>query len=394
MKKKTIILIIIALCAVRAKSSEPQIDKITGIAEIRRSGETGWEYIDPTTNFYNNDQLRTLRNSILHFSWPNNDTAFINQNSRLIFSSFSGSKTSLTLLSGEAFFTNQRNDNSTENMIIYTDNLKIYLNGSLLLRIYDNQSTLKLVTGTTRIRDMRRNRSYFLRAPEILTFKNDGDGLTRTFVTEDMEYIKSWVPERTVQRIKQDYLHQAKRDHLILAGRFDNKVLVTPLLNNSDYSGSWDLTTEITTLFKGNLENNLDHLTFETHTHPKDNKNSEELIYLARNSRSRYIVIGSIESFDLMPFAEISAEADMYREYVIARVHLNIGLFDASVERITFESSFSGEVSSSDVANTTWETMEEIPFDLNHHGFLTSLIAQALKKCLENVNEKIAGLLY
>jgi len=120
----------------------------------------------------------------------------------------------------------------------------------------------------------------------------------------------------------------------------------------------------------------------------KDSLNVEP-VEAARSDSSRFVIVGSVEVFDVSQHAEISTRADEYREYSVANVRLHVRLVDALVAQQVAEEFFSGEVTGTGAADISWQTIGKLKFDLRDKPFAESILGKALDQTLNQAAEKL-----
>jgi hypothetical protein len=204
-------------------------------------------------------------------------------------------------------------------------------------------------------------------------------------IKSEIDSLKTWVPGPEITEAMEKQIMQIKKDSYAQSGKLNNNSIVISFSNASSYNGSWPIAPVMTKYLVERMKKSDSSLKFSI-----NDSLSGDPIDVARNDSSRFIILGMIEIFDVSQHAEISTRADEYREYSVANVRLRIRLIDALVAQQVTEEYFSGEITGTGGAVSSWQTIGKLKFDLNDKSFAESILGKALNQALNQATEKLA----
>jgi hypothetical protein len=205
----------------------------------------------------------------------------------------------------------------------------------------------------------------------------------------EIDSLKTWVPPKVIDREISLQLAEGKRNQLIISGRMEKKCTISPFKNTSKYKGSWDLEHRLPAMLAEHLRNMSPHCKVTVaDTAPQLQKGT------GKKGSQQYIISGTITFFDIVNHAEITVRADEYRERSIARIQIDLTLFDATGNTEMLETTVKGEYSGKQSNKNSMNTIGKMEFNLENEEFAGSLLGTALKQVLEQAVEKLNTTLF
>ncbi|MBN1127514.1 MAG: FecR domain-containing protein [Chitinispirillaceae bacterium] len=375
------------------------IDSMKGTAEIQRAGRQQWQKAAKNMKLYNNDIIHVLPQGFATLTWPDGSTTFIHQNSQMLInlSIEEPPKERIfnhaTVFFGAVFFLVKkiapRGLFDDSNMRIYTPTAVMSIRGTAFGISVDKNAgttTVKVVNGTVQVRNILKSVSLFLGPAHQTTVSMNTDPLPPSAVLKaDLDSLKSWVPGSIITAAMEKQLEQARKDHLTLTEKLEDKCVVTRFANNSGYHGPWPVASTVTKA----MANRLGKLKPKFRFVVRDSTGADPF-ELARKDSARFVIAGALEAFDITQHAEISTRADEYREYASAVVRIRLRLLDASSGKQLAEELHSGEIRHKNAVENSWQKVNKLTFDLADEKFASSILGRALNNALARASEKMA----
>ena len=393
--------IVFSLFFVSTASAEPcvVIDSLKGSAEVQRAGRQQWQKAEKKMKLFNNDIIHVLTNGYVSLSWPDGSQTFIHQNSQMLINLTAEAPprdkifSHATVFFGAVFFLVKkilpRGLFDDSDMRVYTPTAVMSIRGTAFGVMVDNTTgatAIKVVNGTVQVRNILKTVSLFLGPAYQTKVSMNNDPLPPTAVLKaDLDSLKVWIPVSIITEEMEKQIAQARKNQLTMTGKLANKCIVTLFTNNSNYHGGWPVAKTMTTTLTNRLSKMKPKLKFLF----KDTVGND-LFEMARKDSARFIIVGSIEVFDITQHAEISPRADEYREYANALVQLRLRLLDVGSGKQLAEETCSGEVANKNALENSWQKVNKLTFDLADKKFAASILGIALNKVLDQAAQKVA----
>jgi hypothetical protein len=196
--------------------------------------------------------------------------------------------------------------------------------------------------------------------------------------------LKTWVPPPVIEKELQTQVAKAKRDHDVLTGDFRDKIVVMPFFNRSKYNGKWNVSAG----FAEQLAEQLRLSNKEVLLNKSDSSGADPL-RVGKAENARFVVLGDIEEFDILQHAEITAAADEYKEFYVARVRISVSLIDVAQKKTAFEKVFTGETRGKNVKENSWQKIGTFSFNQKDARFSKSILGSSVQQTLDQTVEKI-----
>ena len=386
----------IFLCLTTVLYSMPMpsltIDSLYGNVEIQRSGKSDWKPVKKGMLSQNNGCIRTFIKSGARLRWPDGSLTFINEYSKVQINIIPDDRclfvSHVTIFSGDLFFVtkNSQSAKNSSEIKIYTPTSTATMKGASFETRVDSTGTtvVSVINGTVNLANINNNASIYLPAPFKASVSKSTNPINRSALLQsDLDTLKSWVPPFIVDTEIKSQLTKSKRDLLILTGKSSGECLVAPFENASTYKGNWQIGKVLASSFAQKLQNAT------TLTTIKFMDSSDDPQSLAREANIEYLITAKIDNFDIVQQAEISANAEEYREFVIARVKIEITLTEVTENRIIDQEILSGEVSTKNKTENTWAVIGKLNFSLKDQTFSKSILGLAVQQVLDQATEKI-----
>jgi hypothetical protein len=394
-------LLFIASMTVYAKA-EPfvLVDSLCGKAEVQRAGKLLWQPCAVKMKLYNNDIIHSLPEGMVRLSWPDGTVSYIHQNTQMLMTMVQNEDRKNKLLNhatiffGAVFFLVKkiapRGIIDDSRLKIYTPTAVLSIRGTAFLTSVDEKTgatSVKVITGTVQVRNIIKNTALFLGSPFQSTVSMNSDPSAPAVVLKhDIDSIKGWVPVAVIAEAMEKQIQQVKKDANARNGKLENKSVAISFANFSMYNGHWPIAAAMANSLSERLKKTNPNLLFSVF----DSTAGGNLLDPAGTGNARFVIIGTIETFDISQHAEISTRADEYREYSVANVSLRIRLIDELVGQQVAEETFSGEMISNDAATNSWQNIGALQFDLKDKAFSASIMGKALEQALDLAAEKVA----
>lgn len=382
-------------------NAEPYVlvDSVMGKTEVQRAGRQLWQPCVKKMKLFNNDMVHVLPQGFVRLSWPDGTVSYLHQNTQMLITIIQNSDQRNKLLShatvffGAVFFLVKkiapRGIVDDSHLKVYTPTAVLSIRGTAFLTSVDEKTgstNVKVITGTVQVRNIIKNTALFLGSPYQTTVALKSDPTAPTVVIKsEIDSLKTWVPGPEIAEAMEHQIKQIKKDSYAQSGKLNNNSVVISFSNASSYNGSWPIAPAMAKYLVERLKKSDSSLKISI-----NDSLSGDPIEVARNDSSRFAILGTIEIFDVSQHAEITTRADEYREYSVANVRLRIRLIDALVAQQVTEENFSGEITSTDGAEHSWQSLGKLKFDLNDKSFAESILGKALNQALNQATEKLA----
>ena len=373
------------------------LDSLKGRAETQRAGSDKWQTITVGTKLFNNDIVRVLAKSSARLRFPNGTEMYIHQNSQILINLFENKETSaiskqITVFFGAVYFvlkkTLPQGFTETDDIKVYTPTSVISLRGTSFVVSVDKQSgttDLQVVSGTVMARNILRNSSLFISAGYKTVIAMNTDPIVPVvLLNSDIDALKLWVTPAVVDGEMADQIARAKRDYYIITGKFENRLIVLPFFNRTNYAGSWDIERQLAELFADKMHKVNDALIIAV-----DGTTQSDPLVFGKERKARFVIVGAITSFEIAQRAQISVRADEYKEFNTAVVRVHLQVIDVGSSRMVFESDFAGEISARNAESNTWKYISKLSFSMGDSLFARSIIGQAITQSMEQAADKI-----
>ncbi len=376
------------------------LDSLSGNAEVQRAGTAKWKPVKPGTLLYNNDVIRIAPKGYGRLQWPDKSVVYMKGGSQILVNIGPPKATEkllnyATVFMGSVFFVIKRSMplSRKENIQIYTPTTVISIRGtsfSLDVAPETGTTALKVVCGTVRVSCIAKQASTFVSAPYKTTVEKMTDPIISNPMHDaEIDSLRAWVPDTVINRELALHLAAGKRNQLIISGRMEKKCVITPFKNSSKYSGEWDLSHRIPGMLAERLRNISPHCNISVSdsapTPPSDT---------AVKSGQQYRISGAVKFLDIVNHAEITVRADEYRERSIARVQIDLKLFDVTGDTELLNTTVTGEFSGKKNIENSMKTIGAMEFNLENKEFAGSLLGVALKQALEQAVEKLSTTMF
>lgn len=370
------------------------LDSLRGEGQIRRVSSQQWNTAKKGERLLNNDVIRISKEGFARLQWPDKTDAFVHGESQILVNLAQPAEENqlrsyATVFFGAAFFVVNKILPQTTNRAvqIYSPTAVISVRGtSFLLDVAPKTGTtsVKVLCGTVRVRCIKKNSAIYLGAPHKTTVQIETDPLfSQALLKPDIDTLRSWIPSPVIDREIALQIAKAKRDKLIISGRMDEQCIVIPFINESTYAGSWDLQQGLAAELIKRLSASNTRLKIKLDTTGATQETLQQL------GKTRFILNGSIKTFDIVKHAAISVTADSYLEKAISRVAVTLQLYDTNEQEYLFEETFSDDRTEKRSVENTWETVEKLSLDIDNEQFAGSILGITLNQVLTAAAEKI-----
>jgi hypothetical protein len=374
------------------------VDSLKGSAEVQRAGRQQWQKAEKKMKLYNNDIIHVLPEGFASLSWPDGSQTFVHQNSQMLINLVAEQPpkdkifSHATVFFGAVFFLVKkiapRGLFDDSDMRVYTPTAVMSIRGTAFSVGVDKNTgatTLQVVSGTVQIRNILKTVSLFLGPAYRTTVSLNNDPLPPAAVLKtDLDSLKLWIPATIISEVMEKQVAQTRKDNLVMSGKLEDKCVIALFANNSNYHGPWPITKALTKALTSRLSKVKPKLRFIA----KDSLENDPFI-MARKDSARFVILGSIEVFDITQHAEISPRADEYREYANAEVRLRLRLLDAASGKQLAEEVYGGEIANKNALENSWQKVNKLKFDLADEKFAASILGIALNQSLEQASRKI-----
>ena len=380
-----------------AKDLYVTVDSLVGSAEVQKAGQRQWGPVVPGALLGSNDIVRALDKSFLRLAWPDGATSYVHANSQILVNLYGSSETNvvsthLTILYGAVFFVIKeilpKEFTKTFDTKVYTPTAVVSVRGTSFAVYVDNKTgntSVKVINGTVLVGNILKNVSSFISAGFQTYIELKTDPISgKLLLDKDINDLKTWVPIEVIDRELALQIARAGRDHDILAGGFKDKLVILPFENRSHYAGPWNVGQTIAQQLIEQLKQSNKNILVE-----KGDSATVDPIKLGEQKKARFVIIGDIEDFDIVQHAEITAAADEYNEFYVAKVRLRIQLINVADKKLSFENTFSGETRGKNLKENSWQKIGKMPLNLKDKQFSESILGSSLQQVMDQAAEKL-----
>lgn len=372
------------------------LDSLIGKAEVQRAGTHSWVLVKQGEKLYNNDIFKVSQKGFARIVFPDKGAIYVRYNSQIMINLLQRNDqitlNHATVFFGAVFFVIKHalplRSLGIGDTKIYTPTAVISLRGTSFNVEVDSKNgatDVEMLNGTVLVRNIIRNVSIYLGSPYKTRIDMNSDPLVPSAVLKsDIDALKSWAPIQVIEQEMTAQLAQSKRDKIVITGKFEDKCVILPFVNESNYDGPWKVADAITKSFSEQLQKSTTRLKISA----ADSFPADPIEYV-KEQKARFLISGVIETFEITQRAEITARADEYRELVSARVRIRIQLTDASDKSIISDEVYTGEVTGKNKVENTWKGVQKLNFDLHDPTFTSTLIGTSTKQAVDMALEKI-----
>lgn len=372
------------------------LDSLAGKAEVRRAGQDRWGAANVGLKLYNNDMVRVLDSSTARLDWHNGGSVFVHANSQMLVNLHADTVNDVrvkhaTVFFGAVFFVLKkalpRALTTRYNTKIYTPTAVLSIRGTSFEVGVDRKSgatDVRVISGTVLVGNILKKESVFLSAGYQTSIAMNADPVVpKALMDERIDSLKVWVPPEVIGVELKKQIAEVKRAKREITDKLAHKLLVLPFANTSSYRGSWDLSAALPKFLAARLRK--DHKPLEVSVAKKAGGDPVEA---GQDNEARFVLSGEIRGFDILKRAEITAEADQYREYAVARVKLHLQLVDVKEKKMEWESEVTGEVSGN-ITGNSWPAIAKKKLDPADKGFSSTILARAIDQTLDRSSTQI-----
>jgi|GEM_PF-4525221 len=375
------------------------LDSTEGEALIRRSGTTIWKPAASGDTLRNNDMLQIKQGNTARCVWPDTSRAYIRGDARVLFNFTPPGQRSMiagsvTIYSGELFLTVHRPSEriTKKEFKLYTPCAAVSLNdGSTALKVDGRSavSEVQVIAGNALVRNITRNSNMYLKAPFGMSVRKDQAASGAVPLTDSrIDSLSQWVPKNVLDKARADHLSNQRRNRIIISGRLEQKFTVM------QFSSA---TTAERTNHRRDIGSAISRM-LVTRLHREDSRlhiiSADPTVSAPDSAGTRFVLHGTVTTFDIINLAQISVGADEYRELSSGRVGFDLSLYDTLIGEDVFSATVLGEHAGKKSAANSWNALDTLPFDLENEQFATSIIGIALAQALEDAVTKIMDYLY
>ena len=376
------------------------LDSLSGKARVQRAGTTKWKPVKLNEKLFNNDVVRIDPEGYGRLQWPDESVVYLKGGSQILVNIGppKGAEKLLnyaTVFAGSVFFVIKKAlpANRKQNIQIYTPTTVISIRGtsfSLDVTPESGVTAVKVINGTVRVSCIAKQASAYVSAPFKTTVKKMTDPITTAPMHDsEIKALKTWVPEKVVDHEITLQLARGRRDQMIISGRMEKKCTITPFINSSKYDGTWDLQHKLAEMLAERLGNVSPHckVTVSDSAPPAPAE-------ATKKRGQQYVISGTISFFDIVNHAAITVRADEYKERAIARVQIDLTLFDVTGNTELLQTTVRGEFSGKKTNENSMKTIGEMEFSLENREFAKSLLGTALQQALDQAVEKLSKTMF
>jgi hypothetical protein len=368
------------------------IDSLSGKAEVQRAGQKDWVLIKKDTKLFNNDILRIHDKSHAKLLWKNGSIVYVNSNSQILINLHQDTINNMvsqytTVFFGAVYFvikkTLPKAITRRFSTKIYTPTAILAIRGtSFSVDVEKKNGTTRVgvVNGLVLVNNILKSNSLFLSAGYKTEIGLNADPILPVpILKQDIESLKKWVPSKIISEEMSTQVAQARKDHIIITGKLDDKIVILPFSNISTYRGKWLIQEKISKFLAENIKKTYQIMCVTPSSVDPDG----DPVNIGIRNKSRYVIVGEIVRFEIIQRAEMTASADRYREFSVANICIAIQLIDAENKKLIFKDDICGEILAKNIEKNRWPHVRKLPFDINNEEFAASIIGKALNQALE-----------
>lgn len=372
------------------------IDSLSGNAEIQRNGRYDWQTASKNENLYTNDIIRVLNDGMAILKWSDGSILYVSQNTQILINILQKNPQDKqlchsTIFSGRIYHLSKKYTppEISSNMRVYTPGSLISLNGRTSFEVsvdpLDGTTTVKVTNGIVELKNIKTGATLFLSASRKAVIREKTRSLTpRALLDSDLDSLKRWVPSALIDGEIAKQLTKSKRDHLFISRNVQDTCIFFPFSNTSSYSGNWEIGSGITGFLAERMKRAADWMAILV----LDSAVKDPVLTAAHHN-AKYAITGSVETFDIQQRAEITTNADNYKETSSGKVKFAVRIFDVAEKELLSEEVFTGEVTKELNEKNKWKTVDSLRFDLADEAFVNSIIGSATLQAVDGASEKL-----
>jgi hypothetical protein len=364
-------------------------DSITGKVEVRKAGQERWVSLAKGAKLYNNDVVRAGDSAYAILKSASGQSVFVHGNSQILVNCFENKERNFlsqhfTLFSGAAFFLLKNVLPQTQNDIkVFTPTAVLATRGtSFEVNVVNKtgSTAVKVLNGTILVRNILKNVSTFLKAGNKTVVDMNSDPLAPKGLLEtDITQLAKWVSRPIIDKEISLQLDKGHRDQLAMTGKTENKILLLPLENKSQYSGKWKISERLGAYLAAGLIKSTENTPISV----ADSTVTKDPLEAGQQQEARYVLSGTVDNFEIVQRAKISTRADEYTEYATAQINLHMQLIDTKTARVINDAVYAGEVTGPNSTQNSWQTIGGFSFDNADKRFSESILGKAVSQAIE-----------
>jgi hypothetical protein len=383
-----------------AKETVATIDSLEGRAEIQKAGQQRWLAVAAGAKLHSSDVVRALNKSFIRISWPDGNNSFVHANSQIILNFFESNdpdviSTHITVLYGALFFVIKE---ILPKAIIKTYDTKVYTPTAVVsvrgtgfgvdVEGKSGATTVKVLNGTLLVRNILMDASTFLSAGFKSTVEMKTDPVVpKTLLDKDIADLKAWVPPPVIEKELSTQIVRAQREHRILTDDFKDKLAIVPFVNKSKYKGQWDVGRSFAHQLADQIEQSNKNVAVSD-----DDTSVTDPLKLGQALNARFVIVGEVTEFDIVQRAEISAAADEYKEFYIAKTTLRVQLISVADKKMLFDNTFTGETRGKNQKENSWQSIGKLGLVFKDSPFSRSILGASSQQVFDQAAESIIRL--
>lgn len=379
------------------------LDSLSGTAEVQRAGTKGWALVKTGDMLKNNDVLRVMEKSMARLACSDGSVVYVREKSQILINTRHDEETKissrhLTVFFGALFFVIEKalpkelaNHRDTK---VFTPTSVVAVRGTAFSVEVDpesGESVVEVLNGTVEVRSIGENARSFVGAAHTTSVaKGAKQVVPKPLFEEDVDQLRVWVPPEVIDREISEQLAKARSERTAISGKGRQKLVIVPFTDRSSYKeatteAKWDISTKLAWLVGQRLrrENRWLEVTVQ-HT------DGSKPLEVGAQQEADFVISGVINSFEIVPHAQISTQADTYREFLIARIKATVKLTDAGKGEELYAGTFTGEVSGKNRPQNTWKHIGTLALDMNQDEFAETILGQAINQALDKSAETLS----
>ena len=391
---RLVVLFVALLLLARVDAAEEnllcyRVDSLRGMVELRRGGD--WKLLGADSVIYNGDMIRVHEGGSVWVSCADGGKLYVRENSHLQVSLGYLAESALlrrhtTVFHGTVFFVVARMQPvgvvARRDVRVFSPTTVLSVRStSFLVQVEQGggTTTTSVLNGTVQMENLRHGRSFFLSPSWTAVIDGHTDTIEpRALLPAFLDSLRVWLPESEIALQLAARDTYARRTRRILGGGRGKSVAIVPFGDRSAYTGEWALGKALAR----SLARSLDMLDFNLETVSIAAPVHDPFV-TGKQEGIRYMVLGTIEEFDVTQHARVSVQADSYREFSVARIRLALRMYDTQHNKVVYEGEVTGEVSGPNERTNTWQHIASLPFVPGSEPFSGSLLGRAWEQAVE-----------
>jgi len=373
-----------------------RIRELKGTLEICRAGETRWTFADTTTRIFDSDRLRTAPATRVRLEAPGGLMVYLKENSVVRFESRINPKNDaqlnlITLWSGALYLqTREESDLDAEHRIMTPiAQAAIRCNTGLFVASGKDRplTDMQVLNGTAAVKNLLFPKTVQLASGKRMEIEKEqelGPTLPVDSTTlSELQWLKLFNKDFLDQEAHKNRIAREQIRAILSTQTTDRGIVVCRFKNLSEYSGLWDIESELASMSMNLLNKSCGIAVSYTNRYPSDSTLD------SLKDHTGLVLTGTIHHFDIFKDTRMGADKSIPVNYVGCNLEISYSLISPSDGRTLTAFTRTESAKEKELPLNTFEETVSRPFSFKDTIFRDSSLGKSLAALLNKLNQEL-----